>query len=110
MIIRAEHLIILTADHADTCIRAHLWKSVFIRAGGERLSHSFFKLPFMSELIQLKVALGEQAQLSANEIKTHAEHIERLHRRLVEERDRSNLPQNITDTRPLNELLIRLRD
>jgi len=68
-----------------------------------------FNLPYISELIELKVANSERQVLNAADVEFHAQQVRRLESVLQESADSTMLPRNPTAKADLNDLLKRIR-
>jgi predicted nucleotidyltransferase len=68
-----------------------------------------FKLPYVSELIERKLAGPEKSVLSDVDVEFHQREFERLRGALEDANQTSSLPETPTGKTALNDLLIRLR-
>ncbi len=86
----------------------HLMRSGEIEANLIHLNHEF-KLPYISELIERKLAGPEKSALSDVDIEFHQGEYERLRSALENAHQASSLPEAPAGREALNDLLIRLR-
>jgi uncharacterized protein len=68
-----------------------------------------FKLPYISELVERKLAGPEKSALSDVDVEFHRREFERLRAILEDEYQASSLPESPAGREALNDLLIRLR-
>jgi predicted nucleotidyltransferase len=86
----------------------HLMRSGEVEANLVRLNAEF-KLPYISELIERKLAGPEQSALSDVDVDFHRREFERLRDLLEDAHRETSLPETPAGRAALNDLLIRLR-
>jgi uncharacterized protein len=86
----------------------HLMRGGEVEASLVRLNEEF-KLPYISELIERKLAGPEKSALSDVDVEFHRREFERLRAMLEDEYRVSSLPESPAGREALNDLLIRLR-
>jgi len=86
----------------------HLMRSGEIEANLARLNEEF-KLPYIPELIERKLAGPEKSALSDVDVEFHQREFERLRSALEDAHQASSLPEAPAGRGSLNDLLIRLR-
>jgi uncharacterized protein len=86
----------------------HLMRSGAVEANLVRLNEDF-KLPYVSELIERKLAGPEKSALSDVDVEFHRREFERLRGLLEDAYRASSLPETPAGKGALNDLLIRLR-
>ena len=86
----------------------HLMRSGEIEANLAQLNEEF-KLPYISELIERKLAGPEKSALSEVDVEFHQREFERLRGALEDAYQASSLPEAPTGKMALNHLLVRLR-
>jgi uncharacterized protein len=86
----------------------HLMQTGEIEANLLKLNEKF-RLPYVAELVQRKLAGPEQSVMPDADVKFHQSEYERLRRDLQKAFDASVLPEAPSADRGLNELLIRIR-
>jgi uncharacterized protein len=87
---------------------AHLMRSGEVEANLVRLNEEF-NLPYISELIERKLAGPEKSSLSDVDMEFHRSEFERLRGMLEDAYQASSLPETPAGKAALNDLLIRLR-
>src|SRR5499426_3236831 len=86
----------------------HLMRSGEIEANLAQLNEEF-KLPYISELIERKLAGPEKSTLSGVDVEFHRREFERLRGMLEDAYQASSLPETHAGKAAINDLLIRLR-
>jgi predicted nucleotidyltransferase len=86
----------------------HLMRSGEVEANLVRLNEDF-KLPYIAELIALKVLGSETSVVDEADLGSHSEEYERLYRELERAAETSELPDTPTARPALNDLLIHTR-
>jgi uncharacterized protein len=86
----------------------HLMRSGEVEANLVKLNDEF-KLPYISELVERKLAGPEKSALSDVDVEFHRSEFERLRGMLEDAYQASSLPEAPTGKAALNDLLIRLR-
>jgi predicted nucleotidyltransferase len=86
----------------------HLMRSGEVEANLVKLNEEF-KLPYISELVERKLAGPERSALSDVDVEFHRSEFERLRGMLEDAYQASSLPEAPTGKAALNDLLIRLR-
>src|SRR4051812_16551464 len=86
----------------------HLMRTGVVEANLTRLNESE-KLPYLSDLIQRKVAGAEKGNLTGADLEFHRGEYDRLRGKLLEAYEASDLPERPAGGEALHDLLVRLR-
>jgi uncharacterized protein len=86
----------------------HLMRAGEVEANLVRLNEAF-KLPYISELVERKLAGPEKSALSEVDVEFHRREFERLRGMLEDSYRASSLPETSAGRDALNDLLVRLR-
>lgn len=86
----------------------HLMRTGVVEANLLKLNDEY-KLPYIGELVERKLAGAEKSTLPAGDLEFHRAEYARLVARLREEHERSRLPEMPTAKSDLSELLVSLR-